>query len=289
MRRRVARLWLSVAASAALHAAPLAFPVRHLARQLLPLRPNEVEVQVEVLHEVAQEPAAAEAARPVSAQQEPEAPEPAAAPAPRARRAVTPPKEASPAPAIAEEPVVAEPAVAAEQEPPATDGAEATDAETSDEPAPVPPSVASAEAVPSAPRVAGAVAGASGGAVSGSGSAGRGARTGSVGSAGAGAPAADLTALRSRYLGQLRQRVMARREYPRMARRAGLEGTVCLRISLDASGRVAQVRPTCAAPDLLLEAALRAVQAAAPFGPLPSALGSQLVLDLPVVFQLDAG
>lgn len=107
--------------------------------------------------------------------------------------------------------------------------------------------------------------------------------------AGVAAGGADLAALRGRYLGQLRERVLARREYPRLARRAGLEGTVCLRISVDAAGRLAQVRPTCAAPAPLLESALRAVREAAPFGPLPGALGPQLVVDLPVVFQLDAG
>lgn len=100
---------------------------------------------------------------------------------------------------------------------------------------------------------------------------------------------ADLTALRQGYLRELRQRVLERREYPHVAQRAGLQGVVCLRLSLTASGYLSELRATCGpSPEPLLQAALRAVRAAEPFRPLPSALGSQLTVDLPVVFQLDA-
>ncbi|MEO8181818.1 MAG: TonB family protein [Deltaproteobacteria bacterium] len=102
--------------------------------------------------------------------------------------------------------------------------------------------------------------------------------------------AEDLAATRRRYLRALRERVLARREYPHAAQRAGLQGTVCLRFSVNASGRLSALSVTCgeAAPEPLLQAALRAVRAAEPFGPLPSGLGSEVTVDLPVVFRLDA-
>jgi TonB family protein len=143
-----------------------------------------------------------------------------------------------------------------------------------------------------APVFAGASAagaGADTGVVKGVGSGASGTASTTPGSAVRGAPGIDVAALRARYLGQLRERVLARREYPRLARRAGLEGTVCLRIAVDAAGRLAQLQPSCVAPAPLVEAALSAVRAAAPFGPLPGGLGTELVLDLPMVFQLDAG
>ena len=109
------------------------------------------------------------------------------------------------------------------------------------------------------------------------------------GVAGSGASTVALRALRSRYLGALRQRVLERREYPYRAERAGLQGVICLRLSLDATGRLSQLRVTCGpSPEPLLQAALRAVRAAEPFAPLPSALGTSLTVDLPIVFQLHA-
>jgi TonB family protein len=95
--------------------------------------------------------------------------------------------------------------------------------------------------------------------------------------------------LRQRYLRELRQRVLEHREYPRAAQRAGLQGVVCLRLVLSASGHVSELRATCgASAEPLLQAALRAVRAAEPFRALPSALGGPLSVDLPVVFQLEA-
>jgi TonB family protein len=93
-------------------------------------------------------------------------------------------------------------------------------------------------------------------------------------------------ALRAAYLQELRRRVLGHRVYPYLARRARLEGTVCLRVSLNGRGEVARLEATCAAPQALLEAAFAAVRTAAPFGPLPSQL-RELTLDLPMVFQLE--
>lgn len=90
------------------------------------------------------------------------------------------------------------------------------------------------------------------------------------------------------YLKSVRARVASHREYPYLARRASLEGTVCLRVVVAASGRVLGVTPTCGMThEPLLEAALASVSSAAPFPPLPAALGQRLSFDIPVVFQLD--
>ena len=96
-------------------------------------------------------------------------------------------------------------------------------------------------------------------------------------------------ALLARYLKAARQRVADQREYPYVARRARLEGTVCLRVSIAAAGNVLNVTPTCGDAQLpLLRAAIASVSKAAPFPPLPAALGPQLTFEVPVVFQLDA-
>jgi periplasmic protein TonB len=95
--------------------------------------------------------------------------------------------------------------------------------------------------------------------------------------------------LLARYAARVRARVEQHREYPYLARRANLEGTICLRISIGASGGVLGVTPTCGAShEPLLAAALKSVSSAAPFPPLPAALGGRLTLDVPVVFRLDA-
>jgi TonB family protein len=110
-----------------------------------------------------------------------------------------------------------------------------------------------------------------------------------VGGATSSASADARAELLARYAARVRARVEQHREYPYLARRANLEGTICLRISIGASGGVLGVTPTCGAShEPLLAAALRSVSSAAPFPPLPSALGGRLTLDVPVVFQLDA-
>jgi periplasmic protein TonB len=109
------------------------------------------------------------------------------------------------------------------------------------------------------------------------------------GSATSSASADARAELLARYAARVRARVEQYREYPYLARRANLEGTICLRISIGASGGVLGVTPTCGAShEPLLAAALKSVSSAAPFPPLPAALGGRLTLDVPVVFQLDA-
>lgn len=136
-----------------------------------------------------------------------------------------------------------------------------------------------------------AAAGAKNGPVS-SGAAGSGMPSGNraaVGGATSSASADARAELLARYAARVRARVEQHREYPYLARRANLEGTICLRISIGASGGVLGVTPTCGAShEPLLAAALKSVSSAAPFPPLPAALGGRLTLDVPVVFQLDA-
>jgi periplasmic protein TonB len=95
------------------------------------------------------------------------------------------------------------------------------------------------------------------------------------------------SALLTRYLTAARDRIRSHREYPYLARRAQLQGTVCLRVSVAASGGVVDVTPTCGQTPLpLLRAALKAVAEAAPFAPVPPALGRRLTFEVPVVFEL---
>jgi protein TonB len=103
------------------------------------------------------------------------------------------------------------------------------------------------------------------------------------------ASSAARAQLLARYVERVRARVAQHREYPYLARRANLEGTICLRISIGASGSVLGITPTCGTShEPLLQAALKSVSSAAPFPPLPAALGGRLTLDVPVVFELDA-
>ncbi len=98
--------------------------------------------------------------------------------------------------------------------------------------------------------------------------------------------AAALASLRSSYLKRLRERVAAHRQYPYQARRAGIEGNVCVQMRIDSGGRLTALRSTCGAPSpQLLEAALDAVRAAAPFEALPPGL-AELDAELPIVFRL---
>jgi len=190
---------------------------------------------------------------------------------------------------------VALPLEVSSTEPPS--GAEPSVAEPSvAEPSVAPPSVvepSAAESSAAPPNGAPESSGTAAGALASSGAAARASASASGGAnAGTGRPAAGSgdadRAVRAAYLQELRRRVLGHRVYPYLARRARLEGTVCLRVSLNGQGQVAQLQATCAAPAPLLEAAFSAVRTAAPFGPLPSQLGGALTVDIPVVFQLEA-
>jgi protein TonB len=94
-----------------------------------------------------------------------------------------------------------------------------------------------------------------------------------------------------RYLDEvLRPRVAAHASLPPEAERLGIEGRVIMRLRIDTAGRLIALRPGAACPhEVLCEAAARAVRAAAPFPPPPSALaaGSGLEIDFPLTYRLD--
>ncbi len=98
----------------------------------------------------------------------------------------------------------------------------------------------------------------------------------------------EMDTLLRRYIESVRQRISKHRRYPHAARRAHLQGTVCLHIVITRSGRVRRAQATCGGSRRpLLRAALDSVSEASPFEPLPPALGGQLAIDLPMVFELE--
>jgi periplasmic protein TonB len=200
----------------------------------------------------------------------PRAPEPRVRP-PRAAKPV-PPREMAPLPVPASAPAAAPAAPV----PPAS-------GDPVQPPSTVREGGSEAAGIDAAPRASGPVSSGSAGSTRPNGNEGAGGATGSAGTAGARAQ------VLARYVERVRARVEQHREYPYLARRANLEGTICLRISIGASGGVLGVTPTCGTShEPLLTAALKSVSSAAPFPPLPAALGGRLTLDVPVVFQLDS-
>jgi len=118
---------------------------------------------------------------------------------------------------------------------------------------------------------------------------------GSTTAKGAGAGSSDVALLGSSRAGvlppeydafvrALRQRIQERLEYPRLAVRRGLEGTVEIELHLGPDGRVAEVRAEGA--ELLREAAIRAVRDATPFPFPPDLVPRPLLIRLPVRFEL---
>jgi periplasmic protein TonB len=95
---------------------------------------------------------------------------------------------------------------------------------------------------------------------------------------------ADVLAHYSRIL---LDRLERHKTYPVLAQRRGEEGTVTVRLTVSEDGRLLDVEPVGESPGRLVEASLAAVQAAAPFPPLPPELGSrQAVFNLPIIYRL---
>ncbi len=88
-----------------------------------------------------------------------------------------------------------------------------------------------------------------------------------------------------RYLDKVGQKLRANQEYPSMARRMNLTGTVHIRLHIDnhgtVDGRTISVT-RCSGAEILDEAGLAAVRRAAPFPPPPG--GESLLIVVPVVF-----
>lgn len=86
------------------------------------------------------------------------------------------------------------------------------------------------------------------------------------------------------YVRALRRRIQERLEYPGLAQRRGVQGAVELELHVGGDGRVAEVRAE--GPELLREAAIRAVRDAGPFPFPPDLTPRPLRIRLPVRFEL---
>jgi periplasmic protein TonB len=139
---------------------------------------------------------------------------------------------------------------------------------------------------PGGTGVNGAARGGESGAVS-RGQAGSGAGTGSGLGSGQGSGPAQV-----QYLGLIRNRIIAHRNYPAMARQRHQEGVVRVRFCLSATGSLSQgvevVRPS--GFGLLDEQARQCVAAAAPFPPIPREMNrDRLTIEVPIVYKLTEG
>lgn len=91
----------------------------------------------------------------------------------------------------------------------------------------------------------------------------------------------------ARYLEVMRRRVAHHRRYPFAARRARLEGKVCVDFVVDGKGRISKPRSACGdPPGVLQEAAFAALRKATPFPEAPSLVRTPLRVRLPVEFRL---
>ena len=93
----------------------------------------------------------------------------------------------------------------------------------------------------------------------------------------------DFAAYARRLLEQLERH----KTYPPLSARRGEEGIVTLRLVLARDGTVLSVEPSGDAPHRLVLASLEAVQAAAPFAPVPADFtGASAVFTLPIAYRL---
>lgn len=90
------------------------------------------------------------------------------------------------------------------------------------------------------------------------------------------------------YARQVLEQLDRHKRYPALSRRRGEEGTITLRLTLAADGRLVAVAAALDdAPARLVEASLAAVREAAPFPPLPGGLQvAEAVFTLPVSYRL---
>ncbi|RII30373.1 MAG: TonB-dependent receptor [Geobacter sp.] len=112
--------------------------------------------------------------------------------------------------------------------------------------------------------------------------------SGATGGTGRTANSADI---RARYLQRCRGLIERYKEYPVMARKGMIEGTVVIRGSLGRDGSLRQCGVTRTSGSHLLDnAALRAVKTVERFPPVPpELLGNELIFELPITFKLSDG
>lgn len=101
-------------------------------------------------------------------------------------------------------------------------------------------------------------------------------------------PAADLSALRGLFTGKVRQRIANAKYYPRTARRRGMEGRPVIAFTLDKGGQLTKITlAQTSGYRLLDQAALEAVQRAAPYPEIPAELKTDILkFKLPISFAL---
>ena len=87
-----------------------------------------------------------------------------------------------------------------------------------------------------------------------------------------------------RYEAELARRIAEHKQYPDLARRRGIEGSVTLRLSIDAQGRLEALETPGRAPLVLVSQARSAAERAAPFPPPPH---GSLRIDFVLRFDLD--
>jgi TonB family protein len=98
----------------------------------------------------------------------------------------------------------------------------------------------------------------------------------------------DLGNLRGLFTGKVRQRISNAKYYPRIARRRGMEGRPIVAFTLDKNGRLLQAAlAQTSGYQLLDQAALEAVQQAAPYPEIPAPLKmDSFQFKLPISFIL---
>lgn len=101
-------------------------------------------------------------------------------------------------------------------------------------------------------------------------------------------PGTNISHARADYYSLLRAAVERHREYPRAARRARMQGTVVLRLSVSREGQLLSVGVSkSSGEDTLDDAALSAVRMTGTFPSAPvEVTGDQVTLELPFVFRL---
>jgi TonB family protein len=102
------------------------------------------------------------------------------------------------------------------------------------------------------------------------------------------ATSGNAQAERAGYLAQIRNMIESHKEYPAMARKSGMEGTVHVRFVLDRDGVLKDADISRSSGKSLLDkAAVRAIANVARFPAIPESLnGSALIFEIPVIFKL---
>jgi len=100
---------------------------------------------------------------------------------------------------------------------------------------------------------------------------------------GAGSGGGSADAAIDAYIAELRGLVGRAQRYPALARRHHLEGVVLVRLVIQADGSVERADADDAAPELLAQSALDAIERASPFPPPPSA---PFHVELPIRWRL---